>query len=104
MRPQVAWCWASGIIEIGDKAPVGKADGGGCIEIASGPKSYLTGMLGAMARHGQGASAGKLLVPGVPEAPTQDAAADALDEWLNWCAKGNGKKHRQGVRFFGSAT
>jgi hypothetical protein len=36
MRPQVAWCWASGLIEIGDKAPGDKADGSGVIVIPDG--------------------------------------------------------------------
>ena len=99
MRPQVAWCWASGLIEIGDKAPGDKADGSGVIVIANGPKSGLYGVLSVLARQGQGVSAGKLLVPGVPEAETPDFGADMLRAWLIWCAKGNGKKHRHGVVF-----
>jgi hypothetical protein len=99
MRPQVAWCWATGLIEIGDKAPEDNTDGSGVIVIASGPKSGLYGVLSVLARHGQGASEGKLLVPGVPEADTADGAADMLRAWLIWCAKGNGKKHRHGVDF-----
>lgn len=102
MRLQVAWCWASGLIEIGDQAPDDSTDGGGAIVIATGPKSSLKGVLSAVARHGMGASAGKLLVPGVPEAGTQKDAADALSAWLSWCAKNNGKKHRDGVQFGGS--
>lgn len=102
MRLQVAWCWASGLIEIGDQAPGDSTDGGGAIVIATGPKSSLKGVLSAVARHGMGASAGKLLVPGVPEAGTQKDAADALSAWLSWCAKNNGKKHRDGVQFGGS--
>ena len=99
MRPQVAWCWATGLIEIGDKAPEDITDGSGVIVIASGPKFGIYGLLSVLARQGQGASAGKLLVPGVPEAKTPDDKADALSAWLNWCAKGNGKKHRHGVEF-----
>jgi hypothetical protein len=101
MRPQVAWCWASGLIEIGDKAPEASADGSGAIVIASGPKYGLHGVLEVLARWGQGSSAGKLLVPGVPEAENSDFGADALRAWLIWCAKGNGKKHRYGVEFIG---
>jgi hypothetical protein len=99
MRPQVAWCWASGLIEICDKAPEDSANGSGAIVIASGPKSGLYSVLSAVARHGQGVSAGKLIVPGVPEADTADGAVDMLRAWLIWCAKGNGKKHRHGVEF-----
>jgi len=99
MRPQVAWCWASGLIEIGDTPPDDKADGSGAIVIANGPKSSLEVTLSVKARHGQGASAGKLLIPGVPEAESKRAAADALAVWLEWCAKSNGKKHSNGVMF-----
>ena len=87
-RPQVAWCWASGLIEIGDAMPAAKPNGGGAIQIAEGPKYALKGKLGAVARHGKGASAGRLLVPGVPEADSEDAKADALAAWLVWCSKG----------------
>lgn len=99
MRPQWAYCWASGLIEIGDKAPEASADGSGAIVIANGPKSSLYGVLEVLARLGRGASVGKLLVPGVPEAETPEEKADALGKWLNWCAQGNGKKHRHGVEF-----
>ncbi len=95
MRPQVAWCWASGLIEIGDAAPAG-TKGTGCIVIASGPKASLVSRLTVMARHGQGASNGKLLVPGVPEATNQAGKGDALEVWLAFCARRNGF---QGVYF-----
>lgn len=81
LRPQLAWCWASGLIEIGDTVP-----SDGAIQIASGPKANLQGRLSVLARHGQGASAGMLLVPGVPEADSQQAKGDALAAWLAWCA------------------
>lgn len=100
MRLQVAWCWASGLIETGDKAPANDPDGTGPIVFAQGPKSELQVVLGALSRHGQGASAGKLLVPGVPEASNQHKAADALIAWTKWCMKGNGRKGRYGVEFF----
>lgn len=96
MRPQVAWCWASGLIEVGDSMPDDGPDGSGAIQIASGPKAFLTGRLSVVARHGQGASAGKLLVPGVPEADGQTAKVDALVAFLAWCGKG---KPRDGVVF-----
>lgn len=96
MRPQVAWCWASGLIEVGDQLPGDGPDGAGVIAIASGPKSCLKARLEVLARHGKGASAGRLLVPGIPEAENQVTAADALEVWLAWCAKG---KVHQGVVF-----
>ncbi|MDD4942573.1 MAG: hypothetical protein PHQ13_03440 [Rhodoferax sp.] len=102
MRPQVAWCWASGLIEIGDKEPSDSADGGGAIKIASGAKSELHGVLSALARKGQGASAGKLLVPGVPEGASQKDAFSALQAWLAWAAKGNGNVYRHSVVFEGA--
>ena len=94
--PQVAWCWASGLIQIGDAMPPDAPEGGGAIEIARGPKFALRSQLSAVARHGKGESQGKLLVPGVPEADTQEAGADALAQWLAWCGRG---KRRDGVTF-----
>ena len=96
MRPQVAWCWATGLIEIGDAMPSNNPDGGGAIEIARGPRSALEVRLAVAARHGQGASRYKLLVPGVPEAEGQEAKGDALAEWLTWCRK---SKRSDGVTF-----
>ena len=94
--PQVAWCWATGLIEIGDALPEDDPDGGGAIEIARGPKFALKGQLSVYARHGKGASNGKLLVPGVPEADDQHAKGTALGEWLAWCGT---RKSRDGVTF-----
>ena len=61
-----------------------------------GPKCALKVRLEVMARHGQGASRGKLLVPGVPEADGQQAKGDALAEWLAWCSK---SRRSDGVKF-----
>ena len=96
--PQVAWCWASGLIEIGDFLPPDAADGGGAIEIARGPKYALKGQIQAVARHGKGAGAGQLLVPGIPEAESQEEKGNALSAWLAWCGK---SKRRNGVTFAG---
>lgn len=82
VTPEIAWCWASGLIEWGE-GPLPD----GAIQIATGPSCDLKRLLGALARHGQGESAGKLLVPGIPEADGQKAAGDALGAWLKWCAK-----------------
>ena len=94
MSPQVAWCWATGLIEIGDSIPADSADGGGAIEIARGPKYALKGRLEVVARHGY--TKGQLLVPGVPEADSEEAKGDALAAWLAWCGK---RKNRDGVIF-----
>ena len=98
MRPQVAWCWATGLIEIGDEAPADNQDGSGPIVVATGPKYALKPYLDAVARHGQGASSGVLLVPGVPEASDSLEAAAALRTWIDWCAKGKSYR-RDGIRF-----
>lgn len=89
-RPQVAWCWASGLIEVGDALPPDGKSGGGAIQIASGAKSELELALKVLARHSRTSSA--LLVPGVPEAEGEEAAGAALKEWLKWCV-GGGKKN-----------
>lgn len=93
LRPEVAYCFASGQIEFGD---IGTAPAGS-IAIATGPKSHLRSVVGALARNSRSSSA--LLVPGVPEAIDQTAAGDALAAWLSWAALGNGKKGRHGVLF-----
>jgi hypothetical protein len=85
--PQVAWCWASGLIEIGEHAPAYSSDGSAAIVIAEGPKYALKGVIDVAARHGQGALEGKLLVPGIPDAPNDKAALRALDQWLEWNRK-----------------
>ena len=104
MTPMLAWCWASGLIEIGETEPKDAADGSGCIVFASGPAAFLKARVSTLARHGQGASAGKLLVPGVPEAEDKIAAVDALKAWVAWAAKGNGSRRSNGVTFFTSGT
>ena len=94
MSPQVAWCWSTGLIEIGDSMPADSADGSGAIKIAQGPKYALKDLLEVVARHGY--TKGQLLVPGVPEADTQREKGDALAEWLAWCGK---RKNKDGVVF-----
>ena len=96
LSPQVAWCWASGLIEIGNEDAMPE----GAILIATGAKAYLTGTISALARIGRGASEGKLLVPGVPELDDQKAKGDALARWLKWCARNNGHMGRLCVVFF----
>ncbi|WP_081986684.1 hypothetical protein [Chitinibacter sp. ZOR0017] len=95
LTPFSAWCFASGLIEFGLEED--KPDG--AIIIARGEKSSIKAVVDCLARHGKGESAGKLLVPGVPEAVDQHSGMDALIDWLKWCAKGNGHKGRFGVEF-----
>ncbi|HZF99162.1 MAG TPA: host nuclease inhibitor protein [Pseudoxanthomonas sp.] len=84
----ITYCWASGLIEFGRRVPEG------AIEVAHGPKVQLQKAIDVVARHGKGASAGALLVPGVPEAETEEEKGDALAAWLRWCATGS-----RGVQF-----
>lgn len=90
--PSVAYCWAGGLIEIGTTVP------DGAIEIARGPKCDLELEIETVARHGMRTSAGKLLVPGIPEAADQAAAGDALAAFLTWAGKSRTAKKR-GVVF-----
>lgn len=79
-----AYCYASGLIGFGRKVPKG------AIQIARGPTKPLRDTIDVLARHGKGASAGLLLVPGVPEAPESPddkLKGDALAAWLAWCAE-----------------
>jgi len=99
LSPQVAWCWRSGLIEIGDQVPKDSAEGSGPIQIATGPKASLVAAVKTMARHGRYPSAGNLLVPGVPQAESQEDAGDALSAWLELCARRNGKIYSNGVVF-----
>ncbi|SMF82920.1 hypothetical protein SAMN06265365_14818 [Tistlia consotensis] len=78
-RPIRAYCWASGQIEF---QPAEHALPDGAIEIASGDESLVRELMSATARHVRDGDG--LLVPGVPEAETQDAALDALIVWTGW--------------------
>ena len=92
LHPMIAWCFASGEIELGESCP------DGAIKFAHGPKSFLKSVISAVARHGYGANAGKLLVPGIPEAESQRAAGNALKAFVDWAAKGRYAK-KYGVVF-----
>lgn len=81
LRPMVAYCWASGLIEFGESVP------DDAIKIAHGPKADLKCCVEVLARQGKGSSAGKLLVPGIPEASDQRAAGDALAAFIDWASK-----------------
>lgn len=71
-----AYCWASGQIEFGLKVP----DGAICF--ASGQADILRAAVEPAARLSYDNKI--LLVPGIPEAPEQAAAGDALARWLDW--------------------
>lgn len=84
-----AFCYASGLIEFGRTMP------DGALLIAEGPAKPLRDFIAATARHGYKTrqvkgrpqkipSTDNLLVPGVPEAPNQDAGCDALMRHCDW--------------------
>jgi hypothetical protein len=76
----IAWCWASGLVEFGHVLPDDAQP------IATGPEFNLLKELGAACRHGKGASAGSLLVPGIPEAPNEQEGLRALRAFIQWRA------------------
>lgn len=66
----MAYAWATGRIDFGQRMP------SGALPIAKGPARKLRGVIAATARLSYD---GKVwLVPGVPEAPNENAAVDAL--------------------------
>lgn len=71
-----AYCWKSGLIELGQRVP------SGAIEIATGPAKPLREMIEVVSRHAYDGKS--LLVPGVPEADNKDAAVDALIAFKDW--------------------
>lgn len=48
------------------------------------PKSEIETFFDTVSRHGYGASAGKLIVPGLPEAETMSRRLGAVLEFLKW--------------------
>lgn len=75
-KATIAYCWASGQIDFGTDCP------DGAIPIVKGPGRKVRDFICAVSRH---AYDGKtLLVPGIPEAPNQNAAGDALDRFITW--------------------
>lgn len=100
LTPWFAWSWASGLIELGAQPPVPAADGSGCIVFAQGPRGDLEAAIAVLARHGKGASSGKYLVPGVPEAANPTEAIDAFGKWVDRCKTGIGRHYaKKGVLF-----
>ena len=75
-----AFCWASGLIGFGRSTPKG------ALPIAhSRSKNLLHDLIEVQARHGW--KNGVLLVPGVPEAPSQVAGLQALERFITHLAK-----------------
>ncbi|EAV8524288.1 host nuclease inhibitor protein [Salmonella enterica] len=70
MKPTItAYCWASGLIEFGHTLPEG------ALPIITGNEKKVRDVVEVLARH---AYNGLLLVPGIPEAASQDEAREAL--------------------------
>ncbi|EOG3201322.1 host nuclease inhibitor protein [Salmonella enterica] len=67
-----AYCWASGLIEFGNTLPEG------ALPIVTGSEKQVRDEVTVMARH---AYSGDLLVPGIPEAASQDEAREALERF-----------------------
>ncbi|EBA4379710.1 host nuclease inhibitor protein [Salmonella enterica] len=73
MKPTItAYCWASGLIEFGNTLPEG------ALPIVTGNEKQVHDEVTVMARH---AYNGDLLVPGIPEAASQDEAYEALERF-----------------------
>lgn len=64
-----AYCWASGLIEFGNTLPEG------VLPIVTGSERRVRDVVEVLARY---AYNGDLLVPGIPEAASQDEAREAL--------------------------
>lgn len=71
-----AYCYASGHIGFGPDVPTG------ALPIAKGKDQALHDFISAVARHSYDGET--LLVPGVPEAETDDAKLDALLRFTQW--------------------
>ncbi|EBH6051532.1 host nuclease inhibitor protein [Salmonella enterica] len=70
MKPTItAYCWASGLIEFGNTLPEG------ALPIVTGNEKQVRDVVEVLARH---AYNGDLLVPGIPEAVSQDEGREAL--------------------------
>lgn len=75
-KPLIAWAWATGLIQLGTEIP------DGALPIARSKNHHqLREVICVLARHGY--TAGQLLVPGIPEAPDQQEALNALIKFTN---------------------
>lgn len=73
-----ALCNASGVITFDYRVPPDMS----LLPIANGPAKKLKTAISGVARHAYDGET--LLVPGIPEAPDQVAAMDALMRFRNW--------------------
>lgn len=93
-REIFVYAWRSGLLEFKSKPleEFGEGDPGPIL-VAHGPEDALRDVLETTARHGYGRSIGQVLVPGVPEAASDEQAIDALIAWTDWvkqCAERRG--------------
>lgn len=77
MTKTKAFAWRSGLIEFGERIPSGALP----ILTARG-KSFAKSTIEATARHSYDGK--QLLVPGVPEAESDNDAMAAFERWLAW--------------------
>lgn len=71
-----AYCFANGQIGFGRSEPEG------ALTFAQGPARKLRAFIEVTSRHGY--KKGVLLIPGIPEAPNQKKAMDALIAHQRW--------------------
>lgn len=74
MKKIVAYAWASGLIEFGQNCP------DGALPVLVGNEQQVRELVDVLARHSRTSDA--LLVPGVPEAQSQDEAMEALTRFV----------------------
>ena len=84
----VAYCYRSGEVQVARREP------SGAIALVRGPAPLLRQVVSANARHSR--TSNTLLVPGVPEAVTQEEALDAAAAWAKRVAQ------RPGLTYLGA--
>lgn len=72
-----AYCYPSGLVELGRTTPEG------AIEIAQGPSKPMRELMERSLRHGHHDN---LLLPGMPEAANEKDKLEALEQYLEWMA------------------
>ncbi|HAK9039924.1 TPA: host nuclease inhibitor protein [Escherichia coli] len=70
-RNLIAWAWSSGLIELGYVLPEG------ALPIVAGKPATVRHVIDVVARHGRDERE-QLLVPGIPEAVTEEEAFKAM--------------------------
>lgn len=92
-RLPIAYCWADGTVEIATVVPTD------AMPIAIGPHKNLAAEMDVACRHGKGAGKGLLLVPGIPEAASQQEGLRALRAWITWRASTVKALRRLGITY-----